>query len=190
MIVRGARRGLRFSGGFLVLLLASACGGSTAGEDTRAGGAGAGTGAGGASPGSDGAIESGGAGGSAADAAAGSGGSTYVDPGCPPVSRPEVTYECDPDSLLGCEPGYKCSPFVDYADQCGTEISGTACVPEGTGVQGSDCTTELCAAGYVCASGGTGLECVKLCKPGSSTDRCPPGLVCVALDVDGFYVCG
>lgn len=130
-----------------------------------------------------------GSGGSGGATSGGTGGMTYRDPTCPPPTTTPGVYECDPFDLAACGAGNRCTPYVQYADDCGTEKIGTTCAVAGTGVQGDDCTKVTCAAGYVCATGGVGLECVKLCKPEGGAYACAPGLICSALDVDGFYVC-
>lgn len=118
-----------------------------------------------------------------------SGGTTYRDPSCPPVTSQPGNYQCDPFSLTSCGDGNRCAPYVEYADNCGTEKIGTMCTIAGPGVQGDDCTVVTCSAGYVCATGGIGFVCMKLCQPGQSSDACAPGLICSELDVSGFYVC-
>lgn len=121
--------------------------------------------------------------------AGGSGGLTYHDPSCPPVTSQPGAYQCDPFSLTSCGDGNRCAPYVVYADDCGTEQVGTMCTIAGPGVQGDDCTMVDCSAGYVCATGGIGFQCMKLCQPEQGSNACPPGLICSELDVSGFYVC-
>jgi hypothetical protein len=100
-------------------------------------------------------------------------------------------HECDPYQVTsGCGLGEKCSPYVVYADRCQSEETGTRCVFAGTGVQGDDCSSDACAAGFVCVSAGTGLQCARLCRLSGATDDCPPGLICGPLDVEGFSACG
>lgn len=176
------------AGAGLLLALAhlSGCGGSVDGggtgvtvpKDLDAGSGGRGSGSGGAP-----------AGGRSGSGAGGSGGVSYRDPACPPVKSVPGVYECDPFSLVDCGAGNRCTPYVMYADDCGTEKIGTTCSVAGPGTQGDDCTLVTCAAGYVCATGGIGLRCVKLCKPELGSGACAPGLICVALDVAGFFVC-
>jgi hypothetical protein len=120
----------------------------------------------------------------------GSDAATYVDPGCPMSGKIEGKRQCDAAAQTGCLSSEGCVPYVVYGKMCHTEEVGTLCEPAGSGVQGDDCTTSDCAAGYVCVTDGTGFQCASLCDGTAATDECPPGLVCVDLDVDGYYVCG
>ncbi|HVU06002.1 MAG TPA: hypothetical protein VHE30_29835 [Polyangiaceae bacterium] len=162
-----------------------ACGGQTKTEERGVVGTGATPGDltdGGGASGAGGGI--GGTGGLPADG----GGTPYRDPGCPTETKQPGFVECDvAESAATCSPGYHCVPTVTYGEKCHTEEIGTRCVPAGTATQGDDCTNADCAAGYVCVTGGTGFVCAKLCF--SQTD-CPAGLLCSALDVDGYGVCG
>lgn len=178
--------------GVVAGLLALGCGGTVEHGDSVATGAGARSGAGGGPTGvPDGGDGSGGDGTGARPAVdAGLGDARYVDPGCP--SRPKVpgVQECEAYVPGSCGPGSRCSPYVSYGSGCQAEEIGTRCEPAGTGVQGDDCTSGECAAGYVCVSAGAGFECARLCKLQGGDARCPPGLLCAPLDVDGFFVCG
>jgi hypothetical protein len=170
--------------------LVVACGGTVNGgglSSSAAGGPGAFDG--GVVPGAGGATSDGGPSGSTPDA---SSGQPYRDPGCPQQTKIQGTKECDPGTQNGCFAGDECVPYVDYGRDCHTETVGTMCIVAGSGVQGDDCTDPSvgCAAGYVCATSGTGLRCAALCDGTSTVTGCPPGLICVDLDVDGYYVCG
>lgn len=173
----------------MLAAVASGCGGSVNGGDTRAGSAPPGQEAGGSSGfGGDAGVVAGSGGGpfgrdSGSDA-------RYKDPLCAPAVKVQGVRECDVFTGQGsCGPGAKCTPYVQYAMDCQTEEIGTRCVAAGSGVQGDDCANDLCAASFVCVSSGVGLECAQLCHNGQFDD-CPPGLLCGELDVDGFFVCG
>ena len=177
---------MRVLGCAALLLAAIGCGGSVddsdAAESTPRGTGGT------AAPAEAGSPSTGGAGGAPRD----SGGDTepFRDPGCPEVSRVPGVHACDPFSPIGSSCGFaeRCIPYVEYADDCGTEIFGTRCVPTGTGVQGDECNTAECGAGFVCVATGEGNQCSQLCDLTGLHD-CPPGLLCEPLDVDGSYVC-
>jgi hypothetical protein len=113
----------------------------------------------------------------------------YDDPGCKPAKKIEGPRECDTMSQSGCGTGERCVPYVDYGEKCAAEEVGTRCEIAGEGRQGDDCTSELCAGGFVCVTGGAGFVCARLCRMSASGDECPPGLLCSPLDVDGFAVC-
>jgi hypothetical protein len=116
----------------------------------------------------------------------------YVDPGCPSNPPPIEDFSCNPHDQLnsGCFPGEGCYIYVQYpSEPCGQEIYGAFCAPAGFGVQGDPCGGGLdCAAGFVCVVTGSGNQCVKLC-PLQGDDKCPPGLVCEPIDVEGFGGC-
>jgi hypothetical protein len=113
----------------------------------------------------------------------------FDDPGCRPTTKTEGSRECDTTSQSGCGPGERCVPYVSYGANCESEEVGTRCDFAGSATQGQDCTFELCAAGYVCVTGGAGFSCAHLCTASGASDDCPPGLLCSPLDVDGFAVC-
>ncbi len=139
-------------------------------------------------------------GGSAPEVMGGSGGepvvfdleSEYVESPCPPVEHePAAVLPCDPfSSPSGCAAGEGCYPMALYpADPCSPEIFGTECAPSGTGVQGEPCGGDPdCQSGFACVVSSFGTECAALC-PRPSVDACAPGLICSAIDVDGFGVC-
>jgi hypothetical protein len=177
-----------------VMIAVTACGGSVDRKDQRPGfAAGAGGeladgGVGGA--GADGgALATGGTAG--AESGGASNGGAYDDPGCPDTPPSDVIDECDPHGAFsGCAPGERCIPTVQYADDCGTEVFGTECVPAGTGRQGDDCTDEACAEHFVCVTTGQGNQCVRICTISpDGQDDCDPGFLCQTLDVDGYYIC-
>jgi hypothetical protein len=115
----------------------------------------------------------------------------YVDPGCPPAAKIQGQRECDPFATVSsCPSGSGCLPYVLYADKCQTEEVGTACTTVGNGRQGDDCAADDCAAGFVCVTSGTGFQCAALCRLVGTGDTCGGGLICIPLDVDGFFVCG
>jgi hypothetical protein len=174
----------------MLAAVASGCGGAVNGGDTGVGSVGPGQGAGGASGfGGDGGPTTAGSGGVSSYPDSGSD-ARYKDPGCKPAVKVQGVRECDVfTEQAACGPGAKCTPYVQYAMDCQTEEIGTRCVAAGSGVQGDDCATDLCAPSFVCVSSGVGLECAQLCHNGQFDD-CPPGLLCGELDVDGFFVCG
>ncbi|MEZ4440140.1 MAG: hypothetical protein R3B72_13670 [Polyangiaceae bacterium] len=116
----------------------------------------------------------------------------YDDPGCPDKPPPIEDFQCDPYAQNNgdCLPEEGCFIFVDYPSQpCGQEVYGSACLPEGTGQQGSSCGGALdCAGGFVCVISGSGTQCIQLCSL-SGNSGCPPGLVCEPIDVVGFGGC-
>lgn len=180
------------------VLVAAACGGSVSGDDgsggTGAGGTGAGgVGATGGTPtgGFGGTVISGGTGGkdSGSGGSTGGSGGTYVDPGCPDAEPPPPIKDCDPFGPNTCKNGEACYPFVQYPDKpCEQEIFGAICAPVGTGKQGDPCGASNCAGGFVCVVTGQGTECVQLCDLFGAA-KCPPGLFCVPIDVEGIGGC-
>jgi hypothetical protein len=116
----------------------------------------------------------------------------YVDPGCPEAGPPVTDYRCDPYNQPNgtCSGGQACYIFVQYPQKpCDQEIYGSLCVTAGSGQQGDPCGgTQQCAGGFVCVIAGSGTQCVELCKL-SGQDGCPAGLVCEAIDIDGFGGC-
>lgn len=176
------------------LLLLAGCGGgvetpttgsqNTQGDDDSTGGVG------GAEPASDGGGGVPGSGGAAGGPDSGAGGSTFVDPGCPERPPVQGMMECDPFATVSsCGPGDRCVPYVEYADDCGTEEFGTRCSIAGAGVQGDECIEEPCSAGHVCVTTGEGTQCARLCRIVDGQHDCPPGLRCRSLDVEGFWTC-
>jgi len=154
------------------------------------GGSGATAGAGGASSHAGGSVAAGGA---FNPSDAGLPDARYVDPGCPPAMKVQGAHVCNPFAAPSdgeCGTGYRCVPYVQYADDCHTEEIGTDCEIAGTGRQGDDCSTSDCAAGFVCVTAGTGFECAALCQLTRTGDTCTSGLICSPLDVDGYFVCG
>ncbi len=185
---------MRWLPALVVAVWVPSCGGTVQNGDAVTGsGTGAASGRGGGT-GASGA--SGGQGTGGAHSAPTDGGLTdvrYVDPGCPPAMKIQGTQACDPFAAspeVECGVGYRCVPYVEYADHCHTERIGTECQPAGAGRQGDDCANTDCAAGFVCVTAGTGFQCAALCKLVPGGDTCTSGLICTPLDVDGFYVCG
>jgi len=192
--------GLRGSSFLLAGVLAvAACGGSVAGEDDSTGGAG-GFGAGGTGA-TGGTIVTGGFGGTSATGGTGGKGGTggtggkggtggtYVDPGCPDAAPPPPVKDCDPFGPNTCKAGEACYPFVQYPTKpCEQEIFGALCAPVGSGKQGDPCGASNCAGGFVCVVTGQGTECVQLCDLFGAA-KCPPGLFCVPIDVEGIGGC-
>lgn len=181
----------------LGVVWAAACGGSVNGDGTGTGGSTGGIGAtGGTLPigGTGGTLVTGGTGGKDAGkdakADAGSGGTGgYVDPGCPDAPPPPPVKDCDVFGPNTCKPGEGCYPFVQYPTHpCDQEIFGAICAPVGPGKQGDACGNTNCAAGFVCVVTGQGTECVQLCDLFGAA-KCPPGLFCVPIDVEGIGGC-
>ncbi len=188
-----------------VLLLATACGGSVGSDGTGGthgvggfGGSGGfggtsgfgGTGGTGATGGFGGTGATGGFGGTGGTGGSGGTGG-YIDPGCPDAGPPPPPLnECDPfASPTGCAAGEGCYPYVQYpSGKCDKEQFGTFCAPGGTGKQGDPCGGSLCASNFVCVITGVGTQCVQLC-PLVGDDKCPPGLFCVPIDVEGYGGC-
>ena len=82
-----------------------------------------------------------------------------------------------------------CYPYVQYpSGKCDKEQFGTFCAPGGTGKQGDPCGGSLCASNFVCVITGVGTQCVQLC-PLVGDDKCPNGLFCVPIDVEGYGGC-
>lgn len=175
------------------MAFAVGCGGSVDSAENRPGVA-AGDGAtssvaGGASGQPDAGAATGGTSGFGSGGAAGIGG-TFIDPGCPDAMRVAGPSECDALATdTGCGFGQRCLPTVEYAEDCGTEVFGTVCVEAGSGAQGDDCVDEPCSEHHVCVTTGQGSQCVRLCALVAGGDDCAPGLLCQALDVDGYNVC-
>jgi hypothetical protein len=119
--------------------------------------------------------------------AGGTGG--YIDPGCPDAAPPPPVYECDPYAeLSGCPIGEACYPWVYYpSGPCDFEQTGTTCYQEGWGKQGDPCSGS-CSARHICVITGHGTQCAELCKL-DGPKSCPPGLLCLPVDVQGFGVC-
>jgi hypothetical protein len=121
--------------------------------------------------------------------------SDYVDPGCPDAEPPPPMMECDPLATpSGCEPGLACYPFVRRPDGDGCEFErfGANCLPPGTVQTGERCGNDFgwCDAGLLCVVGAlAGARCLKLCDP-FLPNSCPGGLVCAAVDIEGYGVCG
>jgi hypothetical protein len=115
----------------------------------------------------------------------------YQDPGCPPETKITGVNECQVGMpSVGCGPGERCVPYVIYGERCRTEEVGTRCAMAGPAVQGEDCTVESCADGFVCVSAGSGFECAQICTNVGGKSNCPPGLLCMPLDVPDRFVCG
>ena len=180
------------AGGASAVALAFACGGTVDKTGTASVGpgpepsvTGGRNGAGGASSGGAGRGSGGNGTGSVPDLPD----ARFDDPGCKPSQKVEGTRECDAVSQSGCSAGERCVPYVDYGQKCEAEEIGTRCEIAGTATQGDDCSTDICAGGFVCVTGGAGFVCAKLCRMNSADEDCPPGLLCSPLDVDGFAVC-
>jgi len=177
-------------GASALLAVAVGCGGSIAHDDGESGGTGnAGgffTGGAGGSGGTQRRDAGRDARGDAKDAAR-----DYVDDlNCPDVRGTPPFRECDPFAQPnGCAFGDGCYPFVDYpTGPCDKEEYGTICRPPGFGRQGDPCAGGECASGFVCVITGQGNQCVELCQQGGRA-RCPAGLVCMPIDVEGFGGC-
>jgi hypothetical protein len=188
----------RFGIAIGLLAVAYACGGSTdadgTGGSSATGGVSASGGVGGfgGSLGGTGGIKDAGKdakdSGKDANNDAGAGGSAGF-PTCPDASPPPPDYQCDPFATpTGCGVGEACYPWVDYpTGPCDFEEFGTICTAAGIGQQGEPCSG-LCAANHVCVITGQGTQCVQLC-PLVGEDKCPNGLFCVPIDVEGFGGC-
>lgn len=118
--------------------------------------------------------------------------SDYVeDLGCGDAAPAPPLEQCDPfQNPTGCPAGEACFLFVEPpSGPCGTEHYGTMCMTPGTATQGEPCDAgNLCAAGFDCVITGQGNQCVQLCQLGVN-GQCPPGLLCVQIDVEGFGGC-
>lgn len=193
--------GLRGSSFILAgLLIAAGCGGTVSGDGDGTGGAGsggigaAGSGASGGSIGGFGGTTitggTGGVGGTGGGVGGKGGtGGTYVDPGCPDAAPPPPIKDCDVFGPNTCPGGEACYPFVQYPTKpCDHELFGAICAPVGTGKQGDPCGAQNCAGGFVCVVTGQGTECVQLCDLFGAA-KCPPGLFCVPIDVEGIGGC-
>ncbi len=118
-----------------------------------------------------------------------------VESGCTSEDLPPPELECEPFSAGSCGPDGGCYPFVDHPEGsgCDQQRYGTVCLPSGTGTQGQLCgadANDRCAPGFVCVVGQrAGTRCAALCELGVP-NKCQGGLICGALDVAGFGVCG
>jgi hypothetical protein len=115
-----------------------------------------------------------------------------VDSGCPPDAAAPVASppECNPLDRQACGLGQACYPTVRAPSHpCGDEIYRAVCAREGTRRQGQPCEAmNDCAASFVCVDGTDGLSCKKLCLPGE-THTCPPGTLCLQVDIAEYGVC-
>jgi hypothetical protein len=191
--------GWRFALGTGLLALAAACGGKAGQDDTPVDPI-AGAGAGGVSPGTGGRVGSGGRVSSGGSFSSGgspqptTGGTPFVDPGCPNVEPPPAIKECDPLAAVPtCPAGSGCYPFVDhpFGQGCGAQTYGALCLEAGTGSQGAACGdgTDGCAPSFICVVGALpGRHCAKLCTFDGQND-CPIGMICGDVDIDGYGVC-
>ena len=118
--------------------------------------------------------------------------SEYVEPTCPPVEeQPELQLECSPfGESTGCAEWEGCYPMAIYpTDPCTPEIFGSECRPAGSGAQGEPCGGDSdCQSRHACVVSSFGTACAALC-PRNAVQPCPAGLICAAIDVDGFGVC-
>ncbi|MFO0555836.1 MAG: hypothetical protein U0271_46090 [Polyangiaceae bacterium] len=116
----------------------------------------------------------------------------YVDPGCKDTPPPIEDFQCDPDHQGNgdCFDGEACYIYVDNPeDPCGQEIYGSVCLAAGPGQQGDPCSgAQDCGAGLVCVVTGSGTQCVVMCSL-DGPNNCPDGLICEAIDVEGFGGC-
>lgn len=113
----------------------------------------------------------------------------FEDPGCPSVPPEPPQLNCDPFSDAGsCGAGRGCLPYVQYPTAaCERERYGTRCELAGAAGQGESCRAG-CAPGYLCVASHRGSVCARLCElPGHAS--CPPGLLCSAVDIEGYGVC-
>ena len=144
----------------------------------------------------DGAVEyssagghSDGAGGTTVSTTGGSGGGLRgaAEVACPDAGAPEPILECDllAASPAGCPSGQACYPDVLFgSDPCDPTTFISFCQPEGTGTQGTPCTTDSeCAGDYSCV--GTPFRCAQRCSP---EQPCSDGLICEG--VVGFHDLG
>lgn len=131
----------------------------------------------------------GGVGGATASNAGGSGGGLRgaVEVACPDAATPEPVLECDllAPSPAGCPSGQACYPNVVFgSDPCDPTTFISSCQPEGTGTQGTPCTTDSeCAGDYSCV--GTPFRCAHRCSP---EQPCSDGFICEG--VVGFHDLG
>ncbi len=116
----------------------------------------------------------------------------FTDIECPPPPPAEASLACDAfNEPSGCAEGFACFPTVIYpTGPCEVERFGTVCAPAGEGRHGEQCETQRCSANHVCVSTGRGTFCVQMCgfeEPGAT--RCPAGLLCQPIDIEGFGGC-
>lgn len=99
---------------------------------------------------------------------------TPPPPTCEPLSPAIGDGVCDSLCQTGCAAGQAC-----VTGQSTTGVFNQ-CQPEGTGVQGDDCSQDGCQAGYTCAQlpDETTPKCMKYCRPGSAESQCDPGTAC------------
>lgn len=110
------------------------------------------------------------------------------DEDCPERGRRPSLEECN---LLedDCPDGLACYAYAHTPeDRCDTEQFGTVCITGGTGTQGQACGDSLCAPGHACVTGIAGTRCLQNCQL-DNTHACPPGLVCLPIDIAGVGVC-
>jgi len=181
----------------LGVAIAVACGGTVDMDKQKVGKDGGGGTGGmvvtGGTSGTGGTVHTGGTGGKKDSGLGGTGGSGgtggFVDPGCPDASPPPPFEECDVFGPNTCGDGNACYPFVSYpSGPCDFEQYGSVCAPVGTGKQGDQCGAINCAANFVCVLTGQGTECVEVCDLFGAA-KCPSGLFCVPIDVEGFGGC-
>lgn len=189
--------GWRIGSSSVLLALAAACGGKADyGVGTRPdpGGGGAASGNGGTFASGGGGLVTGGrrSGGSGGQAT--TGGTPFVDPGCPMVEPPPAFKECDPLAAVPtCPEGMGCYPYVEhpFGQGCGAQTYGALCLDSGSGLQGASCGggTEGCASGFICVVGALpGRHCAKLCTF-DGLNNCPRGMICGDVDIEGYGVC-
>lgn len=111
---------------------------------------------------------------------------------CPEVVAQAPRYECDPwAEESGCGPLEGCYPVVIYPrGPCEVERFGSECRAAGAGIHGEACDAQGCAEGHVCVSTRRGTYCSQTCAFNTGVQsKCPPGLLCQPIDIDGFGAC-
>lgn len=114
----------------------------------------------------------------------------FVEQGCTEAPMRIVSMDCDPfQPQVGCDTGQGCQPYVRYpSSPCDPEVYGARCGWVGTATQGDSCSSEACAAGFLCIATGQGTQCAQICDL-SADSGCPPGLVCGSIDIEGIGTC-
>jgi hypothetical protein len=114
----------------------------------------------------------------------------FIEQGCSEAPMRVLSMDCDPFRPLdGCSAGQGCQPYVRYPSApCEPETYGSRCDWVGDRTQGESCSSEACAAGFLCIATGQGTQCAQICDL-SANSTCPAGLVCGSIDIEGIGTC-